>query len=229
VVLLPSPADAFLDAVFPQWPIDKELFNPDLPGYFDHVRVGRDAATGRDVDEAPDFLAFSARITVLPNPATFVLGDLAWGASSVDALFQLSAEEASRAPPGERPDRVAAMAAHCLEQRSYYPLYPAAPPEAPGGGVPLEIPQLWHTTMPCAPDVLVMPSRLGRPCVRVLGGTVLVQPGALARNRTFARVAVFPRARTAARPGEPGFEPFVPNHAPARVRVDIQKISVDED
>ena len=119
-------------------------------------------------------------------------GDLVWGGTSVDTLFHLNAEEASRSLPGEKPDRVAALAAHVLDQRSYYPLYPAAPPDAPGGGTPLELPQLWHVGMPCAPDVLLLPSRIGKPCVRVLGGTVVVNPGSPAGNKSFARVAHFP-------------------------------------
>jgi hypothetical protein len=47
-------------------------------------------------------------------------------------------------------------------------------------------PQLWHVALPCAPDVLLLPSRLGRPCVRVAGATVVVNPGALARNKAYA-------------------------------------------
>jgi hypothetical protein len=204
VVLMPSPSDAHLDSVFPQWPIARDLVLNDF------------------AEDSPDVLR---RITLLPNPATWVCGDLVWGATSVDTLFHLNAEEASRSLPGERPDRVAALATHVLNQRSYYPLYPAAPPEAPGGGVPLELPQLWHVGMPCAPDVLILPSRIGKPCVRVLGGTVVVNPGSLGRTKSFARLAIHPHKEDAIKkPGDAEYEAWVPHDAPARVRVDVNKL-----
>lgn len=199
LVILPSPADAFLETVFPQWPMARDEFG-----------------------EAKNPLA--SRITLVSNPATWVCGDLVWGATSVDTIFHLNAEEASRLPAGEpRPDRFAALAAHTLEQRSFYPLYPAASPEVGSGasGVPLEVPQLWHVGMPCSPDVLLLPSRLGRPCVRVVGGaTVAVNPGSLARNKSFAKIAVFPHAQRSLA----GTDPWVPNDAPSRVRVDVEKL-----
>ena len=221
IVFIPSPADAFVDSVFPQWPIDKEIFTS-----ADLLDLENDEQGGISAEELPRWKAFLSRITVLPNPATFVLGDIAWAASSVDALFHINAEEASRAPVGERPDRVAALATHLLEQRSFYPLYPAAPPDVPGGGVPLELPQVWHAGMSCAPDVLISPTRVGKPCVRVLGGTVVINPGALSRNKSFARVCVFPRAKTTQKPGDADFDPYVPNNAPSRVRVDVDKLNL---
>ncbi len=141
------------------------------------------------------------------------------------------------AAPGEaRPDRFASLASHLVEQRSYYPLFPAHGGSGAGGGgggevatagaVPLEVTQLWHTGMPCSPDVLVLPTRLGRPCVRVVGGgTVVVNPGSLARNKTYAKVAVFPQA---------GLEEqaalgvtHVSALAPSRVRVDVERIVLE--
>ncbi len=244
LVLQPSPSDLHLDPVVPQWPMDPSLF------------------------DSLDSDALKARITCLPNPATFVVGDLVWGGISVDPVFHLNGEEASRWPGGDtRPDRFVSLASHLLEQRSYYPLYPAFQPSEGGGGgqgggssasasasssaaalasaagagggattsgvsasaggaVPLEVTQLWHMGMPCSPDVILLPSRLGKPCVRVAcGGTVAVNPGSLARNKTFAKVSIHPMAGLE---GDHGDVTHVSHLAPSRVRVDIERLELVE-
>lgn len=172
------------------------------------------------------------RITLLPNPASFVVGDVLWGATTADPAFALNTEEAA-APSAERGDRFAALARHCLDQRSFYPVFPPPLPptnKAPGAAaetdqaaraLPLEVTRVWHAGLPACPDVLLLPSRLGNPQARALGEhTVLVNPGALATRKTFARVAVFPDV-----PPPPGAPPFVTLRAQARVRVDIDKIA----
>ncbi len=218
IVFQPSTGDAHLDPVFPQWPMPlKECFES----------ISREEQ------------AFRARITRLPNPATWCCGDLVWGGTPTDIVFHLNGEEASKVGAlgaGEsRPDRFASLASHLLEQRSYYPLFPAFAGGGEGGAgggassglgsgaCPLEVTQLWHTGMPCSPDVLLLPTRLGRPCVRVAGGgTVVVNPGSLGRNRSYAKVTVFPAS---------GLEDqlasgatHVSAMAPSRVRVDIDKL-----
>jgi DNA polymerase alpha subunit B len=219
VVIMPSTSDAHVDSVFPQWP------------------MSRDCIVAESETKSPaEAERFRARLTLLPNPATFVCGDMVWGGTSSDIIFHLNLEEAGKAGvagAGEvRPDRFASLATHLLEQRSYYPLFPAYAGGgdslgAGGGAVPLEVTQLWHTGMPCSPDVLLLPTKLGRPCVRVAGGgTVVVNPGALARNRTFAKLAIFP-AQDTEEQGALGAS-HVSAMAPSRVRVDIEKLIVDD-
>ena len=209
LVLIPSPADAHLEPVFPQWPMPRE----DIP------------------EDDEDGLKFFKRVTLLPNPATFVIGDMVWGASTVDVAFHLNPEVASRAPPpapgSKPPDRYSQLAAHLLQQRSYYPLYPGASPEAGGGGgVPLEVSRLRGAGMPCSPDVLLLPSRVGLPCARVVGGgTVAVNAGSLARLKSYAKVAVFPMGAGAMDAAEAVGATHVWNGAPARVRVDLERLA----
>jgi DNA polymerase alpha subunit B len=209
VVLVPSAADAHLEPVFPQWPFS------------------RGALPEMDEDEQEGaYLNFLRRVTLLPNPATFVCGDLVWGACSADAPFHLNPEVAARFSGGKPPDRFALTAAQLLAQRSFYPLYPAASSEAGGGaGVPLEVSRLRALGMPCSPDVLLLPSRLGLPCARPVGtGTVAVNPGALARHRAYAKVAVFPLPEALIDGVEAAGGAYVENNAPSRVCVEIEKL-----
>ena len=211
LVLIPSPSDAHLEPVFPQWPMRRE-----------------------DVPEDEEGDRFLARVTLLPNPATFVVGDLVWGASAADAPFHLNPEVASRAgaplPGAKLPDRFSQLASHLLQQRSYYPLYPAASPEAGGGaGVPLEVSRLRGVGMPCSPDVLLLPSRVGTPCARAVGGgTVAVNPGSLARLKSYARIAVFPLPAGVVDGAEAAGATHVSNGATSRVRVDLERLVREE-
>lgn len=218
VILQPSTSDVHLEPCFPQWPMSRDIFHivegePPLP-------VGTQLAN---------------RITLLPNPATFVLGDLIWGGTPTDAIFHLNSEEASKVPSGEkRADKFGALAGHLLGQRSYYPLYPAFQPAAEGASpaAPLEVTQLWHLGMPCSPDILLLPSKLGVPCCKISGGgTVVINPGYLARNKTYAKVTLYPASALPqdSADDESNFSHTVSAMAPSRVRVDIDKILLDEE
>ena len=208
VVLVPSPADAHLEPVFPQWPLRRESL-----------------AMSEDEDEAAH-LSFLRRITLLPNPSTFVLGDLTWGACSADAPFHLNPEVAARFGGGKPPDRFTLTAQQLLLQRSFYPLYPAASSEAGGGGgVPLEVSRLRGAGMSVSPDVLLLPSRLGLPAARPVGtGSVAVNPGALARHRSYARVAIFPLPEAVMEGVEAAGGAYVENNAQSRVCVDVERL-----
>jgi DNA polymerase alpha subunit B len=130
LVLLPSAADAATSQpAYPQWPLQPG----DLAGFVD-PEVRR-------------------RITVVSNPATFVVGGAIFGATSADVLFALNGEDATRQPgpaaaasSAQRLEKIPRMALHLLEQRSYYPLFPA--PRM--GDAPLEMSQLWHTGASCS-------------------------------------------------------------------------------
>jgi hypothetical protein len=207
VVLVPSTADAHLEPVFPQWPFDRSML-PEI----------------EEDDTEADYASFLRRVTLLPNPATFVVGDLAWGACSADAPFHLNPELAARFSGGKPPDRFALTAGALLAQRSFYPLYPAASSEG-GGGVPLEVTRLRGVGMSCSPDVLLLPSRLGLPAARPVGtGSVAVNPGALARHKSYARVSVFPLPEALIDGVEAAGGAFVENNAQSRVCVDIEKL-----
>jgi len=222
LVLINSPADVNADAVFPQWPLPRES-----------LRFEADAVR--------------PRIALLPNPATFVVGDLVFGATSVDTPLHLSFEDAwLKAEGAPASDTFARLARYMLEQRSYYPLYPAGGAAhgsagAEAAALPLEVGRLAHVGMPVRPDVLLVPSRIGRPCARPVGvgaagvsedSTVVVNPGAAARGTkagTIAKIAIFagePPAGGAA-PGAPGAPEYVASGAATRVLVEIASLQAE--
>ena len=120
LVLMPSSLDAISQPVYPQWPLQPS----DLKNISESLRK---------------------RTTVLPNPATFVVGGVVIGGTSTDVLFQLNAEDTMRQPAAagggaQRMEKLPRMAQHLIEQRSYFPIFPAPRPEE----TPLELSQLWH-------------------------------------------------------------------------------------
>lgn len=169
------------------------------------------------------------RVTVLPNPATFVVGGAVVGAVAADVIFQMNGEECARAATTARTDgrgdKITRCAAHLLDSRSYYPLFPPADPAA----TPLELNQLWHLGMPVAPDVLIAPSRL-RTMAKVVDSTLIVNPGSLSKlnsGGTYAKVLLAPPLRAAGngqRDGGDGAADYVPARTPERTRVDIFRV-----
>ncbi|KAM7274067.1 hypothetical protein ACFE04_028731 [Oxalis oulophora] len=159
VVLVPSIRDANHDFVFPQPPFD---INPPNLKY---------------------------QITSLTNPGTFEANEVKVGCCTVDVIKHLSGEEMSRNPTdGTSTDRMSKLAGYILNQKSFYPLYPAAE------SIPLD-----YSVAPEAlqiswvPDILIVPSDM-KYFVKVLslgggameGGEVVkcvcINPGRLAKG-----------------------------------------------
>ena len=182
LVLMPSASDASCHPVFPQWPLQQGR-------HVGSVQQGGHVGT---VFRKPDV---RRRVSVVPNPATFVVGGIVVGGTSTDVLFQLNAHDAMRnAPGGAKVEKIPRMASHLLEQRSYYPLFPA--PDA--ADTPLELTQLAAAGMSVSPDLLLLPSKLRQFTKALPSGTLVVNPGMLCRANsggTFARLAVFPPKR----------------------------------
>jgi DNA polymerase alpha subunit B len=192
VVIMNSTTDVNADPVFPQWSPSREMFD--------------------SLDSS-----LRERITVLSNPATFVVADLIFGATSADILFHLNLEDCVKHAPGTTmPDRFTYLSRYLLEQSSYYPLYPAG--GAPHTGVtmtaaaqelanaqylPLEATMISHTAMSVRPDVLLLPSKVGKPCVRPItpgltgatsDSTIVVNPGFISKGKSdgsFAKITIF--------------------------------------
>jgi DNA polymerase alpha subunit B len=167
-------------------------------------------------------------VTVLPNPATFIVGGAVIGAVATDVVFQLNAEECARAAAVPRTDgrgdKISRCAAHMLDNRSYYPLFPAGDPAT----TPLEVGQLWHVGMPVCPDVLIAPSRL-RTLAKLVDSTLIINPGSLSKlnaGGTYAKVLLAPPVRGASSSGSgsTSVEGYVPSRAPDRLRADVVKI-----
>ena len=192
VVIMNSTTDVNADPVFPQWAPSREMFD--------------------SLDSS-----LRDRIFVLSNPATFVVADLIFGATSADILFHLNLEDCVKHAPGASlPDRFTYLSRYLLEQSSYYPLYPAG--GAPHTGVtmtataqesanaqylPLEATMISHTAMSVRPDVLLLPSKVGKSCVRpitpgIVGATsdstIVVNPGFISKGKsdgTYAKITIF--------------------------------------
>jgi DNA polymerase alpha subunit B len=149
VVLVPSVSDALGAPVFPQPPLDASLL----------------AAVQSE--------AVRSRISLVANPSTFSVGGVVFGVVGADPLIDLYTKSLYRGPSASKIKR---MAEHLLEQRSYYPLFPAEP------SVPLDPSFCAHLNMPCAPDILLLPSRLPPALFGVDHSTLVVMPGSLARH-----------------------------------------------
>ncbi|KAJ7712429.1 DNA polymerase alpha/epsilon subunit B-domain-containing protein [Mycena metata] len=119
-----------------------------------------------------------ARIRLIPNPARFSLNGTTFAATSADVLFHIRkgefvkrGEEVESTPPMSPEDTgsdpMANVCRHLLQQRSFYPVFPVPLELAAevvldvshsdglrlGGGDEEGAPE-------CAPDVLIVPSRL---------------------------------------------------------------------
>jgi len=171
-------------------------------------------------------------VTLVGNPATFVVGGLVFAATSTDVLFQLARDDVTRlagSEPGGGPavDKMTRLAMHCVEQRSLFPQCPA-PASDSEAAVPLEVTWVRHAALPVSPDVLLLPSRM-RPFVRALGPTLLVNAGVLVKGNspgTFARMCIHPSSRHAAltMAAAMGDTAYVVQDVPSRAKVEVVRI-----
>lgn len=152
------------------------------------------------------------RVHCIPNPCTFCINEIVVGVSSTDALFHTSTNETNgNLPAGSR---LARIAQHMLQQRSYYPLFPAQ--------INLDWQQSWE--MPCRPDLLLCPSKLSPFAKSVLDSTLVVNPGPLVRDTTggtYAVLQIHPLPRDTLE-ADPQVE--LPHNVAQRTRVEVKRI-----
>jgi DNA polymerase alpha subunit B len=176
---------------------------------------------------------WSQRITLVPNPATFSIGGVVFGATSVDTLMEMSSDYAERHVPKPRPERLPRLAQHLLEQRSFYPLFPA------GKATPLDVTAYGQIQLPVSPDVLILPSKLN-PFVKEVNGTLVVGPGALCKAKAagyFAKMEIAPmpaemiaeaaapaNTAAAASSSAPASAAVLPHRVAERARVSVVRI-----
>ena len=183
VILIPSTNDALCEPVYPQWPLDKNLFDI-------------------NTDDA-DMQSLLLRITVLPNPATFVIGDVIVGCTTANILTHLNGE-AQRRSANTMDDalkRYDTLIKHIIEQRNYYPLFPSGTTPGEAAPLPVELPKMWHAGMNVRPDILILPTtKYGKPAsIRAVDDTLVINPGPVAKpgtNKvaaagTFSKVCIF--------------------------------------
>ena len=227
-VLVPSTDDAFLDGVYPQPPL-RDRVVADMPGSvpkelreeFNTLGIGYVESAGLDSassEERELLKSRGPRVHCVSNPATLKINEVTVGVTSSDVLFHISSDECNaNLDPGTRLTRIAT---HLVNQRSYYPLFPAAK------GACLDLSRETEWAMPVRPDVLIVPSKLACFARKVSGSTVVVNPGELTKGcsgGTYATIDVHPARREeleeAAGRGEE-----VECGVQDRVRVDIRRI-----
>lgn len=182
-VLVPSVEDAFLDSVYPQPPIQSKLdikVPKILEGQFGDLGLKYvETAGGRDHLSEKER---SKRIHCVSNPCTLQINDVTIGVTSTDILFHLQCTECNaNLAPGSR---LARIAQHLVQQRSYYPLFPAAK------GASLDLSKSKDWEMAVQPDILIVPSKLATFARQVLDTTVVVNPGTLAKGTSGGTYAV---------------------------------------
>ncbi|KAF7365387.1 DNA polymerase alpha subunit B [Mycena venus] len=139
------------------------------------------------------------RIHLLPNPAWFTLNGITFAATSADVLFHIRkgefvkrGEEVEPTPPMSAEDTgsdpMANVCRHLLHQRSFYPVFPVPLELASevvldvshseglrmGGGEGGDAPE-------CAPDVLIVPSRL-KQFTKTVYATAALNPSFVSKN-----------------------------------------------
>lgn len=217
-VLVPSLEDATAEWVYPQAPFtDRRPGGSflNIPGA-DGIQVG---TLGLDRIETLGRDGGPRRVHCVSNPCTLKINEVVVGVTATDALFHISTDETSaNLEPGSRLGRIAQ---HMLQQRSYYPLFPAA------GKTNLDLKRMDQWKMPCAPDLLILPSKL-TPFARSIldNSTVVVNPGHLTRDRiggTYAAMDIHPIAReTLENAG--GDDVALKHNLHDRTRVEIKRI-----
>lgn len=192
VILIPHVRD-MVDAhiAYPQSPLDK------------------DSELGLNIPKA---------VKCLPNPAVFSINEIVFGITNNEVLFNVGQEECSRAPA--RTDRLGRLTRHILEQRSFYPLFPASQ----DANLDLTHAHLMrlHNGLP---DVMVIPSQL-RYFTKVVDNVVCVNPGALTKSKsggTYARMSIVPMARDVVH-NERVDEDYLEHQIWDRARVDIVRV-----
>ncbi|BFZ57755.1 DNA-directed DNA polymerase alpha subunit pol12 [Savitreella phatthalungensis] len=195
----------------------------------------------------------------LPNPALFSLDEASFGACSLDIVKHLALSECSRDPPEK--NALARAAAHVLQQRRFFPLYPVPAPTqqaavtqtvpvatdetdadlavladplgaatsgnaGSAGGLSASIDWGYSGLADFGtrtPDIMLLPSEMSA-FARVISGTVVINPGTLAKRRgagTFAKVVIRPRESTTDTPQD---GTLIPHELWNRTRVDIIRI-----
>jgi DNA polymerase alpha subunit B len=236
-VLVPSLDDAVAEWVYPQPPLSDRVpagTTCAIPGGeglelgslgLHHVEKagGGNGARNRhrrDEDRSKTAASSFRRVHCVPNPCTFSVNEVVIGVTSTDSVLHLSTSETSaNLELGSRLNRICQ---HLVQQQSYYPLFPAMVHRAN-----LDLKRMAGWSMPCQPDVLLVPSSLTPFAHRVLGHTVAVNPGRLAQGRaggTYALAEVHPVGRDALEKGGKGGGGEMLHGVPDRARIEVRRI-----
>lgn len=148
-------------------------------------------------------LALPRNVTCVTNPIMLSINEILLGISTQDILYEMQRQRVTIGPPSSNPDTMAALSAHIIDQRHFFPVFPALSPRAAsssseGGsslaiGASLDLAYLkLGELLNVVPDILVLPSLL-TPFARVVEGVMVLNPGHASKRRgagTLARVVV---------------------------------------
>ncbi len=185
-ILVPSLDDGVADHVYPQPPlIDSQGDAIVIDGMevntfgFRHVELPGRKGGGR-----------VQRIHCLSNPCTFQINEVVFGMTTTDILHHISSNEIHDI---SIESRLLRLSQHLLNQQSYYPLFPS--PMTNDCRANLDLGKLNNWSMPCTPDILILPSKLA-PFARVTSSRCLViNPGLISKGTTggtFASIQIYP-------------------------------------
>lgn len=221
-VLVPSLEDAFSDSVYPQAPLQDRTEGVKVPkgleAEFGDLGLHYVELAGRENDK--EAVKSFKRVHCVSNPCTLQINDVTVGVTSTDVLFHISSDECNaNLAPGTRLSRIAQ---HLVQQRSYYPLFPA-----PKGLASLDLSKSTEWEMPVQPDILITPSKLASFARKVLDTTVVVNPGELTKNTTggtYAMIDIHPMKRETLENGVEANMEEMGKGVQDRLRVDIKRI-----
>ncbi|KAF5133235.1 DNA polymerase alpha subunit B [Metarhizium anisopliae] len=160
-----------------------------------HVSWPQDAVLRRELD-------LPKSVKIVSNPMTLSMNEMVVGISSQDILYELRSEELAKTSG----DLMARLVRYLVEQRHYFPLFPAAErtrlpktgtEDGLATGAVLDVGYLKLGEMVnVRPDVMLVPSSLP-PFAKVVESVLAINPGPLSKRKgagTFARMTLYPPA-----------------------------------
>ena len=166
-VLVPSLRDATSEWMYPQAPLSDRLSHPrtsSIPGS-EGIEIGTLGL--RNVG--------ANRVHCVSNPCTLLINNVSVAVTSEDVICHIAADETNGNL--EAGSRMMHLAQHMVQQRSFYPIFPAHT------GMNVDLKKMPQYSMPCQPDLLVVPSKL-RSFASERAKTVILNPGQLTKGTT---------------------------------------------
>eukprot|EP00698_Gefionella_okellyi_P004427 TRINITY_DN14085_c0_g1_i1.p1 TRINITY_DN14085_c0_g1~~TRINITY_DN14085_c0_g1_i1.p1 ORF type:complete len:495 (+),score=85.27 TRINITY_DN14085_c0_g1_i1:37-1521(+) len=154
----------------------------------------------------------------LSNPAMFSVNEVTIAATSHDIVSDILTNESSRGVSG---NRFARLCEHLINQRSFYPLFPAV------RGSNMDFSRAPQFDFLATPDILIVPSNF-RHFILPVGNTLCINPGWVMKRQargTYAMVSIHPLAVREAPEGQSeGRAPRAVHNILSRTRVDIMNV-----
>jgi DNA polymerase alpha subunit B len=152
LIIVPSPRDVPHVPIFPQ------------PQYSLNGEFSAELASGK--------------LILANNPATIRINDFSIGIANIELLANFP-ELSSITNGDNKLPRLARLSNHCIEQQSYFPLFPAPPAAAE---LNIDYSKMNRYAMPYTPDILITPSKT-KHFIQATEKCLLINPESLIRNK----------------------------------------------